>query len=181
MNRKNHPVVSIGEPIKFLLIQAVVSITFIFGCSSGQTVVESSCPDMGTNPVLYTIVSEGAFCDNDTYIIRAAGVQDNKGADVESKKNRAKRLAVLEAQYKLLEVFLGNRIETWGPMYEPSREYLEGQALWKNDVVALVKNGTVLSESYDDELNCTILYMIRRKNLRTFKDIPFEEYKGNEE
>lgn len=180
MNRKNHSFIPIGESIRFLLIQAVVSITFIFGCSSGQTVKESSCPDIGTNPALYTIGNEGKFCDNDTYIIRATGVQDNKGADVESKKNRARRVAVLEAQYKLLEVFMGNRIETWGGMYEPPAEYIQGQALWKKEIVAIIKNGTTLSEIFDGSQNCTILYMIRRKNLRTFKDIPFEQYTGDE-
>lgn len=141
---------------------------------------ESKCPDSATDPVAYIIDSRGKFCNDDTYIIKATGLQDNKANVIDEKKSRARRNAILEAQYKLLEVFIGDRIESWSPMYEPPEEYVRGHALWKKDIIALVKSGTILAESYDSALNCTILYSIQKKNLKQIKDMPFEEYTGDE-
>lgn len=150
------------------------------GCGSIKTGTENDCPDSATDPVTYIIDSRGKFCNDNTYIIKATGLQDNKANVPDDKKSRAKRNAVLEAQYRLIEVFIGDRIETWSPMYEPPEEYVKGHALWKKDIIAIVKGGTILAESYDSALNCTILYVIQKKKLKQIKDMPFEEYTGDE-
>lgn len=166
--------------IKNKIFVVVCFAVILSECGSIKTETENDCPDSATDPLTYVIDSRGQFCNDDTYIMKAAGLQDNKANVPDEKKSRARRNAILEAQYKLLEVFLGDRIETWSPMYEPPAEYLEGQARWKKDIVALVKNGTVLAESYDSALNCTILYVIKKKHLKQMKDIPFENYTGDE-
>lgn len=150
------------------------------GCGSIKTGTEYDCPDSGTDPGSYVIDSKGKFCNNETYIVKATGIQDNKSKVLDERKSRARDNAILQAQYILIEAFMGNRIETWSPMYEPPAEYLEGQALWKKDLVKMIKSGTVLSESYDSVQNCTILYMIHKKNLKDWKEIPFDKYTGDE-
>ena len=153
----------------------------LIGCGSIGINAEPACTGSGIDPEAYIIDYRGKFCNNDTYIIKAAGVPGKKSVSSDERKGSARINAVLEAQYKLLEVFMGDRIETWSPMYEPPQEYVKGYALWKKDVIAIVKNGTVLAESFDSEQNCTILYIIQKKNLRELKEIPFEKYTGDME
>lgn len=73
---------------------------------------------------------------------------------------------MLNAQYMLIEKFNGNKIESGGIVVyrDPEKEELTSQEL--KEILLIIKNGSVITETYDSDQNCEITYSIHGKDLK---------------
>ncbi|MCL2155084.1 MAG: hypothetical protein FWH53_05410 [Leptospirales bacterium] len=108
-----------------------------------------------------TYKTEG-WIDDDTYRIAAAGVPNSKLSNQVQRRESAKRAAILNAQYQVLEKFKGSSIEGAAGMsdFESS-----GIAI-AQEVSGVVKGGSVVSATYDDDDNCEVIYEVKAKGLK---------------
>lgn len=103
--------------------------------------------------------------DSETYVITAIGIPSDKLKDIEERKKSARRAAILNAQYMILEKFMGSKIEAGGIVYYEDAQAVK-YAMGKKEIIQIIKNGTVIRESYDDEQNCEITYTIHGPDLK---------------
>jgi len=102
------------------------------------------------------------WCDEHTFRIHAAGVSWKKITDPDEKKKRARRGAILNAQYQILEKFKGAKIEGATGIMETD---YAGIALAK-EITGHIKAGKVIAEIYDEEQNCEIVYEVHATDLK---------------
>jgi len=102
------------------------------------------------------------WVDKDTYQIAAAGVPNSKLTNKVQRRESAKRAAILNAQYQVLEKFKGSSIEGAAGMSDFEST---GIAI-AQEVQGFVKGGSVVQATYDDEDNCEIIYEVKAKDLK---------------
>ena len=102
------------------------------------------------------------WIDNDTYRLAAAGVPNSKLKNKVQRRESAKRAAILNAQYQVLEKFKGSKIEGAAGMSDFEST---GIAI-AQEVSGVVKGGSVQSVTYDEEDNAEIIYEVKAKNLK---------------
>lgn len=140
---------------KFLAI----AMMFMFGIALSVT----SCSTTG---VQHTIdgkeyVTEG-WVDDDTFQLQAAGVPTKTLTNKVARREASKRAAILNAQYQMIEKFKGSQIEGAAGMQNFE---MTGIAV-AQQLKAFAKGGSVRSVVWDDEDNCSLIYVVRQKNLK---------------
>jgi hypothetical protein len=108
-----------------------------------------------------TFKNEG-WVDKDTYRIAAAGVSNSKLTNKIQRRESAKRAAILNAQYQVLEKFKGSTIEGAAGM----SDFESTGIAVAQEVQGFIKGGSVLSATYDDEDNCEVIYEVKGKDLK---------------
>ncbi len=111
------------------------------------------------------------WVDNDTYRIAAAGIAKKTLTNKIQRRESAKRAAVLNAQYQVLEKFKGSKIEGASGM---SDFEMTGIAI-AQEVQGVIKGGSVQSFTYDEEDNCEVIYEVKAKDLK--KKVQAAEWK----
>jgi len=133
--------------------------------SMGLVFTLTSCSSKG-NKLGGTVEGETykteQWVDKDTYRIAAAGVSNSKLTNKIQRRESAKRAAILNAQYQVLEKFKGSTIEGAAGM---SNFESTGIAI-AQEVSGYVKGGSVVKATYDDEDNCEIIYEVKAKDLK---------------
>jgi len=108
-----------------------------------------------------SFVTEG-WVDENTFRIAAAGVATRTLSNKIARRESAKRAAILNAQYQILEKFKGSRIEGAAGM---SNFEMTGIAI-AQEVKGITKGGSVKKATYDADDNCEIIYEVRAKKLK---------------
>jgi len=111
------------------------------------------------------------WVDDNTYRIAAVGVAKRELKNTVQRRESAKRAAMLNAQYQVLEKFKGSNIEGAAGM---SDFEMTGIAI-AQEVSGVVKGGSVVKTTYDDEDNCEIIYEVKAKGLK--KKVAAAEWK----
>ena len=102
------------------------------------------------------------WVDENTYRIAASGVPNSKLTNKVQRRESAKRAAILNAQYQVLEKFKGSSIEGAAGMSDFEST---GIAI-AQEVSGIIKGGSVKSATYDDDDNCEIIYEVYAKGLK---------------
>lgn len=102
------------------------------------------------------------WIDDNTYRLAAAGVPNAKLKNKVARRESAKRAAILNAQYQVLEKFKGSKIEGAAGMSDFENT---GIAI-AQEVSGIVKGGSVASATFDEEDNCEIIYEVKAKGLK---------------
>ncbi len=102
------------------------------------------------------------WVDENTYRLAAAGVANSKLKNKVARRESAKRAAILNAQYQVLEKFKGSKIEGAAGMSDFENT---GIAI-AQEIQGVVKGGSVMSATYDEEDNCEIIYEVKAKGLK---------------
>lgn len=95
------------------------------------------------------------FVGNDVLRVESNGMHSGSGTE-EARKREARAQAVAAAKQFLVEIYSGSTISE-GSGYQPSSA---------QRFIRIVGNGSVISESYDGEGRCMVLYEIRARDLR---------------
>ena len=140
---------------KFFLIGLTISMGVAFALTS------CGGSKIGGTVSGKTYKAEG-WIDDDTYRIAAAGVPNSKLSNKVQRRESSKRAAILNAQYQVLEKFKGSTIEGAAGMSDFEST---GIAI-AQEVGGVVKGGSVVSATYDDDDNCEIIYEVKAKGLK---------------
>ena len=112
-----------------------------------------------------------SWVDDNTYRLASAGVANSKLKNKVARRESAKRAAILNAQYQVLEKFKGAKLEGATGM---SDFEMTGMAI-AQEVQGTIKGGSVQSVTYDEEDNCEIIYEVKGKDLK--KKVQAAEWK----
>ncbi|MDH5719967.1 MAG: hypothetical protein OEZ13_05015 [Spirochaetia bacterium] len=102
------------------------------------------------------------WLDDDTFQVVALGAPAPDAKGLVKRKTQAKEAALLSAQKRVVELFVGARIA--GASGSDSGEST-GIAITK-EFEGLVKGGEIAKITYDEEHNCEIVYRVRAENLK---------------
>jgi hypothetical protein len=102
------------------------------------------------------------WIDKDTFRIAASGVPIMGTTEKTKRQESAKRAAILNAQYRILEKFKGSRIEGAAGKSDFG---MTGTAV-AQEVKGTIRGGHVVSEKYDAEDICEIIYEVKAKDLK---------------
>ena len=102
------------------------------------------------------------WIDDDTYRLAAAGVPNKSLSNKVQRRESSKRAAILNAQYQVLEKFKGSKIEGASGVsdFESS-----GMAI-AQEVKGVVKGGSVVKATFDEEDNCEVIYEVYARGLK---------------
>ena len=114
--------------------------------------------------------TEGWVNEN-TFRLAAAGAPKRTLTNKIARRESAKRAAILNAQYQVLEKFKGAKLEGATGM---SDFEMTGIAI-AQEVQGIVKGGSVQSVTYDAEDNCEIIYEVKARGLK--KKVQAAEFK----
>src|SRR4030042_1927825 len=107
-------------------------------------------------------MSTVGWIDDDTYRISAEGDPGQSLEDIGERKERAKRAAVMNAQYYITEKFKNSKIDGRSGM-----ENFEMTGLTvARELKAIIKRGSVYKVNWDDAQNCEIIYEVKAKDLK---------------
>jgi len=142
-------------------MKKLLFVSLIF--SIGLVITFTSCggKKIGGTVKGETFKTEG-WMDEDTYRISAAGVAKQTLKNKVARRESARRAAILNAQYQVLEKFKGSKIEGAAGMADFE---LTGIAI-AQEIQGVVKGGSVTSVTYDDEDNAEIIYEVKAKGLK---------------
>ncbi len=122
-----------------------------------------SCSSTGKNNTAGQDVKEvQGWVNEDTYRIIATGSSDTGYRGRSARRKSAKQYAVLDAQRRITEVFMGNEFTLdMNPDYNRARIYIE------KELGPIFTNGRIVSENYDNETDdCEIVYEVTGAGLK---------------
>jgi len=102
------------------------------------------------------------WIDEDTYRIAAAGVPNQSLTNKIQRRESAKRAAILNAQYQVLEKFKGSKIEGASGVSDFAST---GTAI-AQEVKGMVRGGSVVKATFDEEDNCEVIYEVFARGLK---------------
>jgi len=102
------------------------------------------------------------WVDDNTFRISAAGVPTRTLTNRVQRMESAKRAAILNAQYQILEKFKGAKTHGVAGM---SNFETTGVAV-SQEVKGIVRGGSVYSVTYDKDQNCEIIYEVKARGLK---------------
>ncbi|PKL41117.1 MAG: hypothetical protein CVV44_00325 [Spirochaetae bacterium HGW-Spirochaetae-1] len=140
---------------KFVAVAMVLSFGILFSLTA------CGGSKMGGTVKGETFKTEG-WIDENTYRIAAAGVPTRTLTNQVQRREAAKRAAILNAQYQVLEKFKGSKIEGAAGM---SNFEMTGIAI-AQEIQGTIKGGSVYKVTYDAEDNCEIIYEVKAKGLK---------------
>ena len=105
--------------------------------------------------------SEG-WLDDNTYRTTGVGVPKKGYTNKVQRRQTAKRAAIIAAQYAVLEKFTGSKVEGAAGMQDFE---LTGIAV-AQEVQGVIRGGSVVKETFDDEDNCEVIYQVQAKGLK---------------
>lgn len=117
-----------------------------------------------------SFTTEG-WLDDNTYRLAAVGVPNSKLKNKVQRRASAKRAAILNAQYQVLEKFKGSKIEGAAGMSDFEST---GIAI-AQEVSGVVKGGSVRKVTFDEDDNAEIIYEVKAKGLK--KKVSSAEWK----
>ena len=137
----------------------------IFGCVAVITVmfayVACGGGSMGGQIEGESFVTEGWIGD-DIFRVTATGVPKEGLTNEVQKKGTAKEAALIMAQKRIIEKFVGARLEGAAG----SADYASTGIAVSKEFGGLVKGGTIVKTTYDEDSNAEIVYQIESKGLR---------------
>jgi hypothetical protein len=131
---------------------------------AGSLIALSSCSSTGKIGGTVegdTYKTEG-WVDDDTFRIAASCAAMKTLENVVQRKESAKRCATLNAEYQIIEKFVGSKIEGAAGM---KNFELTGMAV-SQELKAVVKGGSVRNVTYDAEQNAEVIYEVKAKGLK---------------
>ena len=124
-----------------------------------------SCSDPATRSLLKGSSSnyetEG-WVDDDTFQVRTLGAPNPKSKGFVRRRTQAEEAALLNAQKRIIELIVGAEVS--GRSGSDSGE-LEEVKLSKK-LSAVIRGGTVVNKSFDEDDNCSITFRIRASGLK---------------
>ena len=105
--------------------------------------------------------SEG-WITPDIFRVTATGVPKPGLTNKIQRRGTAKEAALIMGQKRILEKFVGARIEGAAG----SADYASTGIAIAKEFGGTVKGGTIVKETYDEEDNCELIYQIEKKGLR---------------
>jgi len=138
---------------KFLLVAliAVVAISFT-ACGSSK---------MGGQVKGDSYISEG-WVTPDIFRVTATGAPKPGLKDRVMRRGTAKEAAIAMAEKRIVEKFKGARLEGAAG----AADYASTGVAVAKEFEGLVKGGTIVKETYDEEDHCEIVYQIEKKGLK---------------
>lgn len=105
--------------------------------------------------------SEG-WMDNDTYRTIGQGVPKEGLKNKVQRRGTAREAAVLVAQSHVIEKFKGAKVEGATGV----SDYASTGFAASKEFAGVVKGGSIIKETYDDDDNCEVVYEIKSKGLK---------------
>jgi hypothetical protein len=109
-----------------------------------------------------SFVTEGWANKGDTYRTTATGVPKEGLKNKIQRRGTAREAAVLMAQSHIIEKFKGAKVEGASGV----SDYASTGFAASKEFAGMVKGGSVVKETYDEDDNCEIVYEITSKGLQ---------------
>lgn len=100
------------------------------------------------------------WCDENTYRIRIKASPSIKSRTVKERLSISKKAAILTAREKILERFKELGIDVNYTAFDPAAYTIA------HEVRKSIKNGKIISEKWDEDQNCEIIYEVYSKRLK---------------
>lgn len=140
------------------MIKQVMVVTALFAFAAGLVACGSS---VGGQVKGESYGSE-KWVDKDTYRTTATGVPKEGLKNKIQRRGTAKEAAVIMAQSHIIEKFKGAKVEGAAGV----SDYASTGFAASKEFAGIVKGGSVVKETYDDEDNCEVVYEVKSKNLQ---------------
>lgn len=101
------------------------------------------------------------WIDDDTFRISARGAYPEDEDNPIVKEEMAKRAAIINAQYQVLEKFVGSKIEGASDM----KNFRTTGINVTQEIAGTIRGGSVYKETYND-FGCEIIFEVKAKGLR---------------
>ena len=141
---------------KFFSFCLILTVAAVFGLTAC-----SSSGKMGGEVKGESFVSEG-WVSPDIFRVTATGVPKEGLTNKVQRKGTAKEAALIMAQKRIIEKFVGARLEGAAG----AADYASTGIAVSKEFGGMVKGGTIVKSTYDDDDNCEIVYQVEKKNLR---------------
>ncbi len=148
-----------------LLQRATLTILFILLMTVAACTVTGSGRFSGTgNDRKQFNCGEAGFiegwCNDNTYRLILAAPPSAKSRTDDERKLSSKKLAVFTAQERILEKFKDMGIDVLHCEFDPVAYKIA------SEVRESIKNGKVISEKWDEDFNCELIYEVYSKQLK---------------
>lgn len=141
------------KKVTVVMALVIFAATFISCGSSGG---------MGGQVKGETFVTEGWTNKGDTYRTTSTGVPKEGLKNKIQRRGTAREAAVLMAQSHIIEKFKGAKVEGAAGV----SDYASTGFAASKEFAGVVKGGSVVKETYDEDDNCEIVYEITSKGLQ---------------
>jgi hypothetical protein len=142
-------------------MKKIVSFTVIFSMAAFFVFTACGGGKIGGTVEGESFVSEG-WIDDNTYRLTGVGVPMRGYTGKTQRRQTARRAAILSAQYSVLEKFTGGRLEGAAGM----KDFESTGTAVAQEVAGVIKGGSVVKETYNEEDDCEVIYEVKAKGLK---------------
>ncbi|MFC1670385.1 hypothetical protein ACFL20_08325 [Spirochaetota bacterium] len=135
----------------FILLSITVFAVALISCGVSRSQIKGG----------QTYVTEG-WVNSNTFRVKAVGVPKKGLTNKYQRRATAKEAALIMAQKRIIEKFVGAAIEGASGMADAQST---GIAVAK-EFSGFVKGGSIVKETYDNEQNCEVVYQVESRGLK---------------
>ena len=139
---------------KWLGAMLIISISSLglMNCKSTNNMLENTTK---------TYKSE-EWIDAHTFQVKTIGAPRSGEKSLVKRKVQSKNAAKLSAQNRIIELLLGSEVSSTSS----STDGESGEILIRSELEGMIKGGSIISESFDEEQNCEMVFRIHARNLK---------------
>ena len=149
----------------FLLILGLTLATFI-----------SSCGESGSSMIKGKSYKTEGWKDDNTFVVTALGAPAPDAKGMVKRKTQARESAIIMAQKRVLEKMIGAEIKGASAVKDGESA---GVVVTK-EFQGMVKGGSVIEETYDEDDNCQIVYEVTGRGLKKRAQLEIDTIKNKE-
>jgi len=102
------------------------------------------------------------WIDNHTFQVKSIGSPRSGEKNLVKRKVQSKNAAKLAAQNRIVELLLGSEVSSTST----STDGESGELLIRSELEGMIKGGSIVSESFDEQQNCEMVFRIHGRNLK---------------
>jgi len=152
------------EYTRIVLCAFFIFLTSLFICCSSLKSVDKPCPYSGSDPFTWDVDEDGNFCGKDSFVIKTTAIPHKNIKGIKARRKNARNMAISITRLKLLEIFSG--LDILAGHYEGEWGNPASQKPWMLELKDVIMKGEMVSCVFDDQQNCTILYVIRKQKIK---------------
>lgn len=148
----------------FVLISAILAGVFIVSCESTDSMIKGK-----------TYKTEG-WIDDNTFRVTALGAPSPDAKGMVKRKTQARESAIIMAQKRVLEKMIGAELKGASAVKDGESA---GVVVTK-EFSGMVKGGSVIEETYDEDDNCQVVYEVTGRGLKKRAQLEIDKIQNKE-
>lgn len=138
--------------------------------------IASHCGDTTDSQIKGKKYKSEGWVDDNTFRVTALGAPNQDAKGMVKRKTQAKEAAVIMAQKRIIEKMIGAQLKG----ASAAKDGESAGIVVTKEFQGMVKGGSIIEETYDEDDNCQIVYEIQARGLKKKAQLEIDKLNENQ-